>query len=49
MLSINEISPADNSGYVNQNKLIKQKRLPDQMICLADILLFNARYYLKRK
>lgn len=32
---------------VDQDKVIKQKRLPDQMNNLADKLPLNARYYLK--
>ena len=32
---------------VDQDRLIKQKRLPDQMNNLADKLPLNARYYLK--
>lgn len=56
MLALNEFNIVDEMGSnayslcevsVDQDRLIKQKRLPDQMNNLADKLPLNARYYLK--
>ncbi len=56
MLALNEFSIVDEIGStayslcevsVDQDRLIKQKRLPDQLTNLAEKLPLNARYYLK--
>ena len=56
MLALNEFNIVDEIGSnayslcevsVDQDRLIKQKRLPDQMNNLAERLPLNARYYLK--
>ena len=56
MLALNEFNIVDDLGSnafslcevsVDQDRLIKQKRLPDQMNNLAERLPLNARYYLK--
>ena len=56
MLALNEFSILDDIGSnayslcevsVDQDRLIKQKRLPDQLNNLAERLPLNARYYLK--
>jgi Rap guanine nucleotide exchange factor 2 len=56
MLALNEFNIVDDIGSnayslcevsVDQDRLIKQKRLPDQMNNLAEKLPLNARYYLK--
>ncbi|CAF0795635.1 unnamed protein product [Brachionus calyciflorus] len=56
MLALNEFNIIDEIGSnayslcevsVDQDRLIKQKRLPDQMNNLAEKLPLNARYYLK--
>jgi len=56
MLALNEFSIVDEIGSnafslcevsVDQDRVIKQKRLPDQMNNLAEKLALNARYYLK--
>ena len=56
MLSLNEFNIVDEIGSnayslcevsVDNDRLIKQKRLPDQLNNLADKLPLNARYYLK--
>lgn len=56
MLALNEFNIVDDIGSnayslcevsVDQDRLIKQKRLPDQMNNLAEKLPLNARYYLR--
>jgi hypothetical protein len=56
MLALNEFNIVDDIGSnayslcevsVDQDKTVKQKRLPDQMNNLAEKLPLNARYYLK--
>ncbi len=56
MLALNEFNIVEKQGSnayslcevsVDQDKLIEQKRLPDQMNNLAEKLALNARYYLK--